>query len=162
MKPLPTLTKPLRSVDIETHEPAAALRERTDSCTVPAAGVVGEAMVAFVLADAYRRKFGGDHIDDVRGALAAYIKRIGWRDELSTARRAGRRAVALIGFMGAGKSTAARTAARALHARAVDVDRVVEERLGKPIARDLRSRTASRPSGRPRSASRSSCWSARP
>jgi chorismate synthase len=79
MKPLPTLTKPLRSVDISTHEPAAALRERTDSCTVPAAGVVGEAMVAFVLADAYRRKFGGDHIDDVRRALEAYQERIGWR-----------------------------------------------------------------------------------
>jgi chorismate synthase len=78
MKPLPTLTKPLRSVDIATHEPAEALRERTDSCTVPAAGVVGEAMVAFVLADAYRRKFGGDHIDDVREALHAYQKRIGW------------------------------------------------------------------------------------
>jgi len=79
MKPLPTLTKPLRSVDIATHEPAEALRERTDSCTVPAAGVVGEAMVAFVLADAYRRKFGGDHIDDVRAALAAYERRIAWR-----------------------------------------------------------------------------------
>ena len=79
MKPLPTLTKPLRSVDIATHEPAQALRERTDSCTVPAAGVVGEAMVAFVLADAYRRKFGGDHIDDVRAALAAYRERIAWR-----------------------------------------------------------------------------------
>lgn len=79
MKPLPTLTKPLRSVDIATHEPAQALRERTDSCTVPAAGVVGEAMVAFVLADAYRRKFGGDHIDDVRGAVDAYKQRIEWR-----------------------------------------------------------------------------------
>jgi chorismate synthase len=78
MKPLPTLTKPLRSVDIATHEPAEALRERTDSCTVPAAGVVGEAMVAHVLADAYRRKFGGDHIDDVRAALHAYQERIGW------------------------------------------------------------------------------------
>jgi chorismate synthase len=76
MKPLPTLTKPLRSVDIATLAPAQALRERTDSCTVPAAGVVGEAMVAFVLADAYRRKFGGDHIEDVRGALAAYRARI--------------------------------------------------------------------------------------
>jgi chorismate synthase len=76
MKPLPTLTKPLRSVDIATLEPGQALRERTDSCTVPAAGVVGEAMVAFVLADAYRRKFGGDHIEDVRGALAAYRARI--------------------------------------------------------------------------------------
>jgi chorismate synthase len=61
MKPLPTLTKPLRSVDTVTHEPAAALREP---------------MVAFVLADAYRRKFGGDHVDDVRAALAAYRARI--------------------------------------------------------------------------------------
>jgi chorismate synthase len=76
MKPLPTLTKPLRSVDIATLEPGQALRERTDSCTVPAAGVVGEAMVAFVLANAYRRKFGGDHIDDVRAAVAAYRARI--------------------------------------------------------------------------------------
>jgi chorismate synthase len=82
MKPLPTLTKPLRSVDIATHEPAEALRERTDSCTVPAAGVVGEAMVAFVLADAYRRKFGGDHIDDVRAALSAYRERIEWQPSL--------------------------------------------------------------------------------
>jgi chorismate synthase len=79
MKPLPTLTKPLRSVDIATREPAQALRERTDSCTVPAAGVVGEAMLAIVLADAYRSKFGGDHIDDVRAAVEAYERRIGWK-----------------------------------------------------------------------------------
>ena len=79
MKPLPTLTKPLRSVDTETKEQAQALRERTDSCTVPAAGVVGEAMVALVLADAYREKFGGDHIEDVRAAFAAYRERIGWK-----------------------------------------------------------------------------------
>ena len=79
MKPLPTLTKPLRSVDTDTKEPAQALRERTDSCTVPAAGVVGEAMVALVLADAYREKFGGDHIGDVRAAFAAYRERIGWK-----------------------------------------------------------------------------------
>jgi len=62
-----------------TLEPAQALRERTDSCVVPAAGVVGEAMVAYVLADAYRRKFGGDHIDDVIGALERYRERIGWQ-----------------------------------------------------------------------------------
>ena len=79
MKPLPTLTKPLRSVDTETKAPAQALRERTDSCTVPAAGVVGEAMVALVLADAYREKFGGDHIDDARAAFDAYRERIGWK-----------------------------------------------------------------------------------
>ena len=79
MKPLPTLTKPLRSVDIATKEPAQALRERTDSCTVPAAGVVGESMVALVLAAGYREKLGGDHIDDARAALGAYVERIGWR-----------------------------------------------------------------------------------
>jgi chorismate synthase len=79
MKPLPTLTKPLRSIDTATREPAQALRERTDSATIPAAGVVGEAMVALVLASAYRDKFGGDHIDDVRAAVAAYTERIGWR-----------------------------------------------------------------------------------
>jgi chorismate synthase len=79
MKPLPTLTKPLRSVDIATKEPAQALRERTDSCTVPAAGVVGEAMIALVLAKAVREKFGGDHIDDALAAAGAYRERIGWK-----------------------------------------------------------------------------------
>jgi chorismate synthase len=79
LKPISTLTKPLRSVDTETKEPTQALRERTDSTVVPAAGVVAEAMVALVLARGYREKFGGDHIDDVTAALAAYRERIGWR-----------------------------------------------------------------------------------
>jgi len=94
MKPLPTLTKPLRSVDIATLEPGQALRERTDSCTVPAAGVVGEAMVAFVLANTYRRKFGGDHIEDVKAP-----SRLPGTDPVSA-----RGAIVLIGFMGAGKT----------------------------------------------------------
>ncbi len=80
IKPISTLTKPLRSVDTETKQPAEALRERTDSTVVPAAGVVGEAMVCLTLAAAYREKLGGDHIDDVLGALDAYKRRIGWRD----------------------------------------------------------------------------------
>jgi chorismate synthase len=79
MKPLSTLTQPLRSVDVHTKEPGDALKERTDSTTVPAAAVVGEAMVALTLARCYREKFGGDHIDDVRAALDAYAERIGWR-----------------------------------------------------------------------------------
>jgi chorismate synthase len=79
MKPLSTLTQPLRSVDTETKAPAEALRERTDSTTVPAAGVVAEAMVALALARCYREKLGGDHVDDVLVALAAYKERIGWR-----------------------------------------------------------------------------------
>jgi chorismate synthase len=73
MKPLPTLTKPLRSVDIATKEPAQALRERTDSTTVPAAGVVGEAMVALVLADAVLEKFGGDSVAETRRNVQAYL-----------------------------------------------------------------------------------------
>jgi chorismate synthase len=80
VKPISTLTKPLRSVDTETKQPAQALRERTDSSVVPAAAVVGEAMVALTLARAYREKFGGDHIDDVVAAIAAYKQRIDQRD----------------------------------------------------------------------------------
>jgi chorismate synthase len=76
IKPISTLTKPLRSVDTETHAPAQALRERTDSTVVPAAAVVAEAMVCLTLASAYREKFGGDHIDDVRAAIDAYKARI--------------------------------------------------------------------------------------
>jgi chorismate synthase len=79
MKPLPTLTKPLRSVDIATKAPAQALRERTDSCTVPAAAVVAEAMVALVLGSACLEKFGGDNVADTLTALSAYRERIGWR-----------------------------------------------------------------------------------
>ena len=78
MKPLPTLTKPLRSVDLATKEPAQALRERTDSCTVPAGAVVAEAMVALVVGAAYRDKLGGDHVEDAVAALRAYEERVGW------------------------------------------------------------------------------------
>jgi chorismate synthase len=79
IKPISTLTKPLRSVDTETKQPAEALRERTDSTVVPAAAVVAEAMVCLTLAGAYREKFGGDHINDVLGALDAYKERIEWK-----------------------------------------------------------------------------------
>jgi chorismate synthase len=80
IKPISTLTKPLRSVDTETKQPAEALRERTDSTVVPAAAVVGEAMVCMTLARCYREKFGGDHIDDVLAAVEAYKSRIDFRD----------------------------------------------------------------------------------
>jgi chorismate synthase len=76
MKPLATLKRPLRTVDLATGEPAAAIRERTDSCSVPAAAVVGEAVVAWVLAEAVVEKFGGDTLGDLQGALGAYRRRI--------------------------------------------------------------------------------------
>jgi len=79
IKPISTLTKPLRSVDTESKQPAQALRERTDSTVVPAAAVVAEAMVCLVLARCYREKFGGDHLDDVLAAVGAYRRRIDFR-----------------------------------------------------------------------------------
>ena len=65
MKPIATLMKPLRSVDLNTLAESPAAIERSDVCAVPAAAVVGEAMVAIVLADALLEKFGGDSIDEI-------------------------------------------------------------------------------------------------
>lgn len=79
IKPISTMTKPLRSVDTATKEPAQAHKERTDSTVVPAAAVVGEAMICLAMVKTYREKFGGDHIDDVLAAIDAYKERIGWR-----------------------------------------------------------------------------------
>ena len=76
MKPLSSLTRPLDSVNVQTGQPAKAERERSDVCAVPAAGVVGEAMLALVLADAVREKFGGDTLGDMRAAWEAYLARI--------------------------------------------------------------------------------------
>jgi chorismate synthase len=71
VKPIPTLLIPLKSVDLKTKEPQAASVERSDTCVVPAAGVVGEAMVAWVLADALLEKFGGDSLPELLDHLAA-------------------------------------------------------------------------------------------
>ena len=78
MKPLPTLMRPLRSVDLATLEPAQALVERSDVCAVEALAVVAEAVVAFELARAAREKFGGDSIGDFVAAHRAYVERIDW------------------------------------------------------------------------------------
>ena len=67
MKPIPTTITPLRSVDLATGEPAATQYQRSDVCAVPAASVVGEAMVAWVLADALLEKLGGDSLDEMQG-----------------------------------------------------------------------------------------------
>ncbi len=72
MKPLSTLRTPLRSVDVATKEAVEAVVERSDVCAVPAAGIVGEAMLAIVLADAFLEKFGGDSIDEIRRNYTAY------------------------------------------------------------------------------------------
>ncbi|NQV07049.1 chorismate synthase [bacterium] len=76
MKPLSTLMRPLQTVDVDTKEADVAFRERTDTCAVPAAGVVAEQMVALVLADEAMRSFGGDTVGDFRTNAAAYRERL--------------------------------------------------------------------------------------
>jgi len=76
MKPIPTLMKPLRSVDLETGEVKEATKERADVCAVPAASIVGEAEVAVVLTEALLDKFGGDSLREIRGAYERYRKEL--------------------------------------------------------------------------------------
>jgi chorismate synthase len=76
MKPIPTLAKPLRSVDVASGHEQLALKERSDVCAVPAAAVVGEAMVAIELARAWLEKFGGDSIADIKESFQAYVRRL--------------------------------------------------------------------------------------
>lgn len=78
MKPIPTLMRPLHTVDISSGEVADAARERSDVCAVPAAAVVAEAEVALVLADAYQEMFGHASLGDIVRALESYCARIGW------------------------------------------------------------------------------------
>jgi chorismate synthase len=76
LKPLSTLRRPLRSVDIETKQEQSAAFERSDITAVPAAGVIGEAMVALVLAEAMREKFGGDSMGEMRRNYEGYREQL--------------------------------------------------------------------------------------
>ena len=76
MKPLSTLRKPMMSVDIKTKKPFAATVERSDVSAVPAAGVVGEAVVAFHLADALLEKFGGDSLTETKRNFKGFLSQV--------------------------------------------------------------------------------------
>ena len=76
LKPISTLRRPLESVDLATREPALAAYERSDVCVVPAAGVIGEAMVAIVLAQAFLEKFGGDSLEETRRNFEGYREQV--------------------------------------------------------------------------------------
>jgi chorismate synthase len=76
LKPISTLRRPLESVDFESKETVKAAYERSDVCVVPAAGVVGEAMVALVLAGAFLAKFGGDSLEETRRNFIAYLEQV--------------------------------------------------------------------------------------
>jgi chorismate synthase len=79
MKPISTVPRALRTVDTETGAAAVAINQRSDVCAVPAAGVVAEAMVALVLADAVIEKFGGDSIGELRRNVGSYLQRLDQR-----------------------------------------------------------------------------------
>ncbi len=76
LKPISTLRKPLGSVDLRDGSPGEAARERSDVCAVPAAGVIGEAMVALVVADALLEKFGGDSVGELRRNVDGYVRHL--------------------------------------------------------------------------------------
>ena len=76
LKPISTLRRPLESVDLATREPSAAAYERSDVCVAPAAGVIGEAMVAIVLAQAFLEKFGGDSLGETRRNYEGFIQQV--------------------------------------------------------------------------------------
>ena len=79
IKPIATMVNPLPSVDLDTGEGVQAHYERSDICQVPPAGVIGEAVVALVLADAFAEKFGGDSVPEMRHNLQGYLKTVGPR-----------------------------------------------------------------------------------
>ena len=79
MKPIPTLTRPLASIDIDTLEKMDASRERSDVCAVPAASVIVENVVAFEVASAFLEKFGGDSMSEIHYNYSGYLRRIGCR-----------------------------------------------------------------------------------
>jgi chorismate synthase len=76
MKPLSTLPRPLHTVNVVTKEEATAVVERTDTCAILAAGVIGEAMVALTLASAFLEKFGGDSLGETRLNLHTYLAQV--------------------------------------------------------------------------------------
>ncbi|MDD5645413.1 MAG: chorismate synthase [bacterium] len=79
MKPIPTLAKPLNTINIKTHKSAKASKERSDCCAVPSAGIIGESMLSFVLAGEIIKKFGGDSIGEIKNNFNEYVTRLGDR-----------------------------------------------------------------------------------
>jgi chorismate synthase len=77
LKPIPTLSSPLKSVDIKTKKETLAQKERADICVVPAAGVIAESMIAYVLTGAFLDKFGADAMKDIKTGYKSYVERIG-------------------------------------------------------------------------------------
>ena len=137
MKPISTLMSPLPTVDLATGRPANAQSERSDVTAVPAMGVIAEALVALVLADAMLEKFGGDSL----ARDAAQLRRLPRVARARGGRRSGKRSraemqrhVLLVGLPGVGKSTVGKLVAEALPAPLLDIDSILVRQMGMPVA----------------------------
>ncbi len=128
LKPISTTVTPLRSVDLATGKAAPAEYQRSDFCHVPRACVIGEAMVAWVLADALMEKLGGDSLDEMKARWAdgRMTKEKSKGDDL-------RQSLVITGFMGIGKTSVGRIVAQILGREFVDMDEVLAAREGKPV-----------------------------
>ena len=136
MKPISTLMSPLPTVDLASGEPAKAVSERSDVTAVPAMGVIAEALVALVLADAMLEKFGGDSLSEMRRNYSGYVAALGsrWADP---GRRRGElmpRHIVLVGLPGSGKSTVGRLVAEGLAAPLIDIDGLLVREMGMPVS----------------------------
>lgn len=129
MKPIATIPRALRTVDVATGEAAVAHHQRSDVCAVPAAGVVAEAMVALVLAEAALEKFGGDSVAETRRNPGRLRRAVG----AARAAVSPSATIALIGAPGAGKSTVGHVLAERLVLPSADVDAAIEAAEGKPV-----------------------------
>ena len=134
MKPISTLMKPLATVEMTTGEAASAVAERSDVTAVPAMGVIAEAMMAFVLAQAMLEKFGGDSLGEMRRNFDGYLvgsANVEWNTEsrpISVLSVKPVFNIILVGLPGAGKTSVGKAAARLLNRPFIDFDTEIEHR----------------------------------
>ena len=136
MKPISTLMSPLATVDLASGQPAKAVSERSDVTAVPAMGVIAEAVMALVLADAMLEKFGGDSLVEMRRNYDGYVAVAGFPLARAESGEGGLmpRHIVLVGLPGAGKSSVGKLVAEALNTFVIDIDALLVREMGMPVS----------------------------